>query len=260
MYVTDCHRRDTAFISCKMQDTTYHRKCPPFFCVNARHNHRRVILTEWCVSFRTRRKWPEAFRNAALKSASPVGLATCALCIHFIFESLNSTPYSSTIELLHRHLPCVDSVRQERMEYPGIVLCYAADAVVHAAAGEPGSPVPQGSTPAVSAERLREFIFRAILGTPLGLAENCVVEKMTEDGVVYFKTLFQRMDQDLFHSVVQRVTREFMTNQTATAQWSRRVSRDPASALVKLVRVSGGAGRGSVFMTVQYFGAGIFRQ
>ena len=133
MYVTDCHRRDTAFISCKMQDTTYHRKCPPFFCVNARHNHRRVILTEWCVSFRTRRKWPEA---AALKTA---GLATRALFIHFIFKSLNSTPYSSTIELLHRHLPCVDSVRQERMEDPGIVLCYAADAVVHAAVGEPGN-------------------------------------------------------------------------------------------------------------------------
>ena len=125
----------------------------------------------------------------------------------------------------------MQGVDLERDSNPGIVLCYAADTVVHPAVGEPGSPVPQGSTPStpsVLAEWLREFTFQSILDTPLGLAENCVVEKMTDDRVVYFKTLFHRVDQDLFHSVVQRIIREFVTNQTATAQWSRRVSRDPA--------------------------------
>ena len=77
---------------------------------------------------------------------------------------------------------------RERDGNLGIVLCYA---VLHAAVGEPGSPVPRGPTPAVSASRLREYIFRIILGTSLSEAENCVVEKASEAGISYFHTLFR---------------------------------------------------------------------
>ena len=92
---------------------------------------------------------------------------------------------------------------KERNGDPGIVLLYAADEVVDAAVGEPGSPVPRGQTPAVSAARLREFVFRTIvLGTSLSHAENCVVEKASRAGTTYFHTVFHRMDQDQYHSVV----------------------------------------------------------
>ena len=151
-----------------------------------------------------------------------------------------------------------NTMDRERDGNTGIVLCYAADEVLHAAVGEPGSPVPRGPTPAVSASRLREYIFRIILGTSLSEAENCVVEKASEAGISYFHTLFHRTNQDQYHSVVQQV---FITNQTHTADWSCRVAHDPAPALVTLLCVWRGSGTDSVYMhmTTQSFGAGIFR-
>ena len=79
--------------------------------------------------------------------------------------------------------------------------------------------------PSVSAARLREFIFRTILATPLSQDDNCVVEKKaSKAGISYFHTVFHRMSQDQYHCVVQQLTRVFITNQTQTADWSCRVA------------------------------------
>ena len=150
----------------------------------------------------------------------------------------------------------LSTMDKERVGHPGIVLCYAADQALHDAVGEPGSPVARGPTPAVSAARLREFIFRTILATPLSQDDNCVVEKASKAGISYFHTVFHRMSQDQYHRVVQQLTRVFITNQTQTADWSCRVARDPAPALVTLLGVIGGAG---TYMNPQSFGAGVFK-
>ena len=94
--------------------------------------------------------------------------------------------------------------------------------------------VPRGEGPAVSAARLREFIFRTILATLLSQDDNCVVEKASKAGISYFHTVFHRMSQDQYHRVVQQLTRVFI--------WSCRVACDPAPALVTLLGVIGGAG------------------
>ena len=138
-------------------------------------------------------------------------------------------------------------------------IVYASDAAVHQALGQPGAPVPQGATPAVSAERLHDFIYMTIRGTPLSETEHCVVEAATVGGMVYDKTIFHRLPQDLYFRIIQHLAREFVTNQTPTATWSRRVCRPPASPLVTLIRVVGGVGSGSVFMMAEAFAEGIFR-
>ena len=84
--------------------------------------------------------------------------------------------------------------------------------------------VPRGEGPAVSAARLREFIFRTILATLLSQDDNCVVEKAST----------RCSSQDQYHRVVQQLTRVFI--------WSCRVACDPAPALVTLLGVIGGAG------------------
>ena len=147
------------------------------------------------------------------------------------------------------------AMETERDGNPGIVLVYTPDEVVDAAVAQPGSPVTRGQTPAVSAARLREYIFRTILSTPLSEAANCVVEKASRTGTTYFLTVFHRMSQDAYHSVVQLLAGTFITNNTATADWSCRVCRAPAPALVTLLRVDGG-GAGSHPVS---FGEGIFR-
>ena len=146
-----------------------------------------------------------------------------------------------------------------KMEDPGIVLCYAADELVHDAVGEPGSPVTRGPTPAVSASRLRDYIFRTILSTLLSEDENCVVQKASGAGTSFFHTVFHRVSQDQYYRVVQKLRRVFITDQTPTADWSRLVARDSAPPLVTLLQVVGGSGVGQVQMSTQSFGDGIFK-
>ena len=70
----------------------------------------------------------------------------------------------------------------------------------------------------MSASRLREYIFRTILATPLSEDENCVAEKASEAGTSYFHMVFHRESQDQYHRVVQQLTRVFITNHTQTAE------------------------------------------
>ena len=86
-----------------------------------------------------------------------------------------------------------------------IVLCD------HSALGQSGSPVSQGPTPAISAERLRDFVYRTIIrATPLNEKDHGVVEFASPTGIVYFKTLFHRLDRDDYYRVVQHLTQVFI--------------------------------------------------
>ena len=99
----------------------------------------------------------------------------------------------------------------------GIVLCYAADELVHDAVGEPGSPVARGPTPAVSASRLRDYYLPNDFSTQLSEDENCVVQKDSGAGTSFFHTVFHRVSQDQYHRVVLQLRRVFITDQTPTA-------------------------------------------
>ena len=110
----------------------------------------------------------------------------------------------------------------------------------------------------MSTSRLREYIFRIILATPLSEDENCVVEKASEAGTSYFHMVFHRESQDQYHCVVQQLTRCFVgspllrffslvpTQETAPAgafrQTDTRQSAQPDWAQVSLSCVIGHGG------------------
>ena len=148
----------------------------------------------------------------------------------------------------------------EREANPGIVICYSPDAVIHAALQHhltPTAVLQPGVDATASAELFKSYVLRIIASTPID-EDNCVLESVGGEGRNYFPHLFHRMSQDMFFSVVKRLQRVFVTDATPVARWSLAVSAPPAPPLAKIVRV-GGAGSGSVFMSVESFREGIFR-
>ena len=137
---------------------------------------------------------------------------------------------------------------------PGLIIIYGNDQIIHDALGQAGAPIPQGATPAASADSFKEFVFTMILGTPIDIEFNCL-EKATVGGVPEVShTLFQSLTHDQYRKVLARLTRTFITSGTPTALWSMALGH----ALGMLVTVTGG-GTGGVYYTKVSMDDGVFR-
>jgi hypothetical protein len=138
---------------------------------------------------------------------------------------------------------------------PGLVIMYAPDQTIHDTLNHAGAPVRQGATAADSAAALKEYVYRTILSTPVSAEENGV----DKGAGVYYPDIFHRLPQDTYHSVLLKLQRVFILDSTSVATWSRQVSAPPKPPLGTLLRVTGGVGKGQVYVVRCAVDRGIFR-
>ena len=138
---------------------------------------------------------------------------------------------------------------------PGLIIMYASDQTLHDALNGPGVPVQQGATAADSATALKEYIYRVILSTPVSVDENGV----DKGAGVHFTEIFKRLTQDNLFKVLRKLERVFILDSTPVAAWSRQVLAAPNPPLGTLLRVTGGVGKGQVYVVRCAVDRGIFR-
>ena len=138
---------------------------------------------------------------------------------------------------------------------PGLIIIYSSDQTLHDALGGPGAPVQQGASPAESAAALKQYIYSVILSTPVSVDANGV----DRGAGMQFTEVLQRLTQDDMFKVLRKLERVFILDSTPVATWSRQVAAPPNPPLGTLLRVTGGVGKGQVFVVRCAVDQGIFR-
>ena len=141
---------------------------------------------------------------------------------------------------------------EEPTDDPSLFFAYK-DAAIHAALGQPNSPVQQGATVADSSRAFQNYVYGLVMAAGGIEDENCVED--ARPGHEYFKCVFERLYEDQCRHIIRFLKDHFIQAGTPTAAWSLALA-DP---LCTIFIATGGKGRGVSHVKAEIFRAGVFK-